>query len=482
MLILPRKFFYSLSRSIFESSLRQKLLSSSRKPCGTYIQHCVFVFRTQTCTLIENMPPTRRTRNASTPADPGPIPADLELGRLYVKDLRSLCSRLNLAATGGRANLIRRIEEARTNAGNLPRAPPPVQNGGDHVGNQNGQNALELQFQQLQRQVQELLDRESPRDELLSAAQLTQVQSIVQGLLNEAIEKDASASAQAAVSAFSGSSPPAIAPPSQARVPCENDALQISSPGTSASMASHSATDTAMDSVHELPAKLVKEIQTGEFMELSKLLPKNFNVLNPSQDEPITLTLENAIIKVNKAKATSITDITEWTTAFTAYMGVIISKFPHRASELLEYMSLIRYAAKYHRGLGWCVYDIKFWQKAAANKALKWSTIDSQLWLKTFTVAPSLLKEDIGVFQSGPSSTSTSRGTENRTCYNFNRGAPCARNPCIYAHKCNRSGCGKDHPGFKCPNSYSSGKDPFPRGGGGGKSNPQHQSSRHRDK
>ena len=28
------------------------------------------------------------------------------------------------------------------------------------------------------------------------------------------------------------------------------------------------------DSMHDLPAKLVKEILTGEFMELSKLLPK----------------------------------------------------------------------------------------------------------------------------------------------------------------------------------------------------------------
>ena len=74
-------------------------------------------------------------------------------------------------------------------------------------------------------------------------------------------------------------------------------------------------------------------------MELSKLLPKTFNVLNPSQDEPLTLTLENSVIKINKAKATSITDITEWTTAFTAYMRVLISKFPHRASELLEYVS-----------------------------------------------------------------------------------------------------------------------------------------------
>lgn len=98
------------------------------------------------------MPPARRARNASTPADPGPIPADLELSRLYVKDLRSLCSRRNLTTTGGRAALINRIEEVQTNKENLPGTPPPVQDVGEHVENQNDQTALELQFQQLQRQ------------------------------------------------------------------------------------------------------------------------------------------------------------------------------------------------------------------------------------------------------------------------------------------------------------------------------------------
>lgn len=92
-----------------------------------------------------------------------------------------------------------------------------------------------------------------------------------------------------------------------------------------------------MSSVYELPAKLVKEILSDEFMELSiKLFPKNFNTLNRPHDEPLKLTVENSVIKVNKAKVTSITDIAEWTTAFTAYMGVVIRKFPHRASELLE--------------------------------------------------------------------------------------------------------------------------------------------------
>ena len=150
--------------------------------------------------------------------------------------------------------------------------------------------------------------------------------------------------------------------------------------------------------------------------------------------KPLTLTVENSVIRVNKAKATSITNIEEWTSAFTAYMSVILSKHPSRAVELLEYLSLIRYTAKYHRGLGWCIYDVKFRQKAAANKSVLWSVIDSQLWPKTFTVASSLMKEDIVFFQPGPpSAPSTFRGNEYRTCHNFNKSWLCARTPCPYS-------------------------------------------------
>ena len=53
-----------------------------------------------------------------------------------------------------------------------------------------------------------------------------------------------------------------------------------------------------LDSVHEPPPKLVKEILSGEFMERSELLPKNFNSPLPLHDEPLTLTLENSVIGV----------------------------------------------------------------------------------------------------------------------------------------------------------------------------------------
>ena len=325
---------------------------------------------------------------------------------------------------------------------------------------------------------------------MLSESQLTHVKSLIQATMNETIEQTAAAAARTAVNDFTGSSSssPAVVPErnasSEGNVPFAvldtlNSTAVDGASGNDINSIS-SASQQTLDSVHELPPKLVKEILSGEFMELSKLLLKNFNSLQPLHDYPLTLTLENSVIRVNKAKAPSITNIEEWTSAFTAYMNVIISKHPSRAAELLEYLSLIRYASKYHRGLGWCVYAVKFRQKAAANKFIKWSTIDSQLWLKTFTVAPSLMKEELGFFQSGPSSVpSTVRGNEYRTCHNFNKGFSCARTPCPYAHKCNKPGCGGDHPGIRCPISSESDKQPPSRAGN---SNSEHHSSRHRGK
>ena len=354
-----------------------------------------------------NMPPTRRTRSA-TVTDQLNIPADLDLHGLFVKDLRSMCGREKLPTTGVRAALIERLENARQNS-----SIRTDQSSDEHVVDRDAEGgALQQQFNELRQQVQGLIDRESSDERLLSPGQLTQVQSLIQASINETIEKTASATAQATVNAFTGSSHPAKEPSadkngSDPPTPVQDlatsgNATTIVLPLPLLNEASASTETTSTnDSVHELPAKLVKEILSGEFMELSKLFPKNFNALKPLHDEPLTLTLENSVIRVNKAKVPSITNIEEWTTAFTAYMSVIITREPFRSAELLEYLSLIRYAAKYHRGLGWCVYDNKFRHKAAAKKTLKWSDIDSQLWLKTFTVAPSLMKEEIGVGGGG---------------------------------------------------------------------------------
>lgn len=200
--------------------------------------------------------------------------------------------------------------------------------------------------------------------------------------------------------------------------------------------------------LQDVPANYVKEIQSGEFFELSKLLPKNLSAFDDG--DPLTLTMENSVIKVSKKahSSTSITDIEQWTTAFSTYMSIFIRKFPLRSQELLQYMSIIRYAAQFHKGLGWCIYDFKFRQKASLDKSLVWSRINQQLWLMIFTVAPSVLREEYPLFSKGPN-VSVSAGAANRgTCINFNRTGSCFREPCAYRHVCNK--CGGPHPGRDC--------------------------------
>ena len=51
------------------------------------------------------------------------------------------------------------------------------------------------------------------------------------------------------------------------------------------------------------------------------------------------------------------------------------------------------------------------------------------------------------------------RGGNDGTCNKYNKGLPCARDPCLYKHLCNKPGCLGAHPGFRCTND----KPPQPR-------------------
>ena len=161
----------------------------------------------------------------------------------------------------------------------------------------------------------------------------------------------------------------------------------------------------------DIPASYVKDVQSGELFDLSKLLPRNLSMFD--KDDNLTLTLENSAIKVTKKMKSSpsqVTEIEQWTTAFTTYMSVFTHKYPLRAQELLQYLSLIIYAARVHKGLGWAIYDQKFRQKASLDESLVWSQIDQHLWLTIFTVSPLALKEGYPLFNSGPQSNASKGG------------------------------------------------------------------------
>ena len=128
-------------------------------------------------------------------------------------------------------------------------------------------------------------------------------------------------------------------------------------------------------------------------------------------------------------------------------------QIPLAVTRIAASLSLIRYAARLHKGLGWVIYDYKFRQKASKNKSLLWSTIDSQLWLTIFTVHAGVLKEEYPLFTKGPStgssSSANSKGSyRSGTCNIYNRSGSCTRDTCWHEHICNQC-CGA-HPGCDC--------------------------------
>ena len=87
---------------------------------------------------------------------------------------------------------------------------------------------------------------------------------------------------------------------------------------------------------------------------LSKLLPKNLNKLNyepeHSPNDYMEVVVENNQLKTRKQRPEVITNIEDWTSCFSIHMAVLFQKYPFKTAELMQYLNIIRYAARYsHR-------------------------------------------------------------------------------------------------------------------------------------
>ena len=140
---------------------------------------------------------------------------------------------------------------------------------------------------------------------LLTEPQIAQIQSIITRTVEQSVSVTASNAARAAFQAMANSTPNA----SENTVVVHDESEEITvnpSSNTTSTNALTFGSNQAANSVaygngfHEVPAQYIKQIQSGEFFDLSKLLPKNMSTNNHS-DEPTMLTLKNSVIKVKKA-------------------------------------------------------------------------------------------------------------------------------------------------------------------------------------
>ena len=78
-------------------------------------------------------------------------------------------------------------------------------------------------------------------------------------------------------------------------------------------------------------------------------------------------TTEKSVNKVSKTKGNAVTDEGEWTMEFTAHMSVVVNRCSSRAAELLEFMSLIRFAARMQPPCNKSLKKVGNWQIVAAK-------------------------------------------------------------------------------------------------------------------
>ncbi|CAB4009663.1 Hypothetical predicted protein [Paramuricea clavata] len=251
-----------------------------------------------------------------------------------IASLRRRCEEEGISNGGRRQTLIARLQQHTT--GNVPSATPST--------------SVETST------VSSTLATQSPA--LLTDAQLAQIRSIVSESIERSASEIATNAARAAVQAMTLSTAQSHPAVLTEILSASSDVLR-SQPSAVPDVSTVDLTQFAqaepatpyVHGAHDIPASYVKQIQSGEFFDLSKLLPSSFPTA--ADDEPVVFTLENSVLKVKKSPATQkITSIEQWTTAFTSYMRVLTHKFPTRSQDLLQYLSLIRHAAQTHQGLG----------------------------------------------------------------------------------------------------------------------------------
>ena len=114
-----------------------------------------------------------------------------------------------------------------------------------------------------------------------------------------------------------------------------------------------------------VPTKLVAQIMAGKYVDLSELLAVNLVQKVP---EP-QLLLDGRLVLTSQPKNQHrrIDDIASWMEAFAIFSLILVSSFPHRWQDLMQYQLLILRTYRHFFGRVWLAYDQAFCEHAAAQ-------------------------------------------------------------------------------------------------------------------
>ena len=198
-----------------------------------------------------------------------------------------------------------------------------------------------------------------------------------------------------------------------------------------------------------VPAKIVAQIVAGKYVDLGELLAVN---LLQKESEP-QLLFDGCLVLTSQPKKQrrKIEDIASWMEAFSIFALILVTHFPHRWKDLLQYQLLILRTFRHFSGKVWLAYDQAFREHAAATRLTDWSCMNVQLF--NFHAAGSSVRES-SLAQANEHPEPLGSSSSAVVCISWNKGrctAPFAS--CRYAHCC--TVCSGSHRATACSSRTS---------------------------
>ena len=128
-----------------------------------------------------------------------------------------------------------------------------------------------------------------------------------------------------------------------------------------------------------VPAKLVRKILTGEFIDMSDLLKDNMESERRRRG-----TDNSGTPSAGTTSRREVPDILSWLHCFSLYAAVICDKYPQKARELWAYQAMMIAENRRCGGRGWLLYDTAFRQQVWSIEKTDFSQLNQALYSTTF--------------------------------------------------------------------------------------------------
>ena len=226
------------------------------------------------------------------------------------------------------------------------------------------------------------------------------------------------------------------------------------------------------DSLPAVPAKLVKRILKGEYVEMSELLKDN---LEADRRRSLIDAGCPAHSHMGQFSRREIPDALSWLYCFGIYAAIICSRWPGKHGQLFAYQVLILNESR-RGGRGWLMYDAALRQQITDLETFDFAKINQSLYATTCLQYAGAVRAcplcGLGDHSEGECALRLQRSTiavgtgayrdegmrrgqdlpkkrfKRGPCFDYNGARGCNNSNCIFEHRCSR--CRGDHRSIDC--------------------------------